>query len=123
MLSNNAAYDKQKDLLSSETGHFSLIRAMHLADLITELNGKQAFPPRICSVSLLAWGMWRDILANRFSVFPSRLLWYYVRLLLPQLLSRRTYLSWKCIRRAGLFAVWAFFRFHGRQGCALEEQE
>ncbi|KAK0724802.1 hypothetical protein B0H67DRAFT_115488 [Lasiosphaeris hirsuta] len=34
-----APYDKQKVLLSSETGHFSLIRAMHLADLITELNG------------------------------------------------------------------------------------
>ncbi|KAG8162776.1 hypothetical protein KVR01_007254 [Diaporthe batatas] len=34
-----SSYDKQKDLLSSETGHFSLIRAMHLADLITELNG------------------------------------------------------------------------------------
>ncbi|KAK3690021.1 hypothetical protein B0T22DRAFT_499574 [Podospora appendiculata] len=32
-------YDKQKDLLGSDTGHFSLIRAMHLADLITELNG------------------------------------------------------------------------------------
>jgi len=31
--------DKQKRLLSSETGHFSLVRAMHLADLITELNG------------------------------------------------------------------------------------
>lgn len=31
--------DKQKTLLSSETGHFSLIRALHLADLITELNG------------------------------------------------------------------------------------
>lgn len=34
-----AAYDKQKVLLSSEVGHFSLIRALHLADLITELNG------------------------------------------------------------------------------------
>ena len=33
------AVDKQKKLLSEETGHFSLIRAMHLADLITELNG------------------------------------------------------------------------------------
>ncbi|KAM7221518.1 CDP-diacylglycerol--serine O-phosphatidyltransferase [Rhypophila decipiens] len=32
-------YDKQKDLLSNEMGHFSLVRAMHLADLITELNG------------------------------------------------------------------------------------
>jgi len=27
-------------LLASDTGHFSLIRALHLADLITELNGK-----------------------------------------------------------------------------------
>ncbi|PSR92338.1 hypothetical protein BD289DRAFT_405951 [Coniella lustricola] len=33
------SYDKQKVLLSSEVGHFSLIRALHLADLITELNG------------------------------------------------------------------------------------
>ncbi|KAK1753506.1 hypothetical protein QBC47DRAFT_303367 [Echria macrotheca] len=38
-LTDEPSYDKQKDLLSSETGHFSLIRAMHLADLITELNG------------------------------------------------------------------------------------
>merc|ERR1712000_169916 len=36
---STAAVDKQKKLLSEETGHFSLIRAMHLADLITELNG------------------------------------------------------------------------------------
>ncbi|ROV90740.1 hypothetical protein VSDG_08320 [Cytospora chrysosperma] len=34
------SYDKQKDLLSSDAGgHFSLIKALHLADLITELNG------------------------------------------------------------------------------------
>ncbi|KAL4797219.1 hypothetical protein BDV19DRAFT_49505 [Aspergillus venezuelensis] len=31
--------EKQKMLLSSETGHFSMIRALHLADLVTELNG------------------------------------------------------------------------------------
>lgn len=31
--------DKQTTLLGEETGHFSLIRAMHMADLITELNG------------------------------------------------------------------------------------
>merc|ERR1712000_269720 len=36
---STAAVDKQKKLLSEETGHFSLIRAMHLADVITELNG------------------------------------------------------------------------------------
>jgi len=31
--------DKQARLLSQETGHFSLVRALHLADFITELNG------------------------------------------------------------------------------------
>lgn len=39
------AYDKQKVLLSSEVGHFSLIRALHLADLITEMNGTSCSPP------------------------------------------------------------------------------
>ncbi|ORY15838.1 phosphatidylserine synthase, partial [Clohesyomyces aquaticus] len=31
--------DKQARLLSTEAGHFSLVRALHLADFITELNG------------------------------------------------------------------------------------
>ncbi|EZF10294.1 hypothetical protein H112_08484 [Trichophyton rubrum D6] len=35
----DAGQDKQKILLSADTGHFSLIRALHLADFITELNG------------------------------------------------------------------------------------
>ncbi|KAI1826331.1 hypothetical protein F4861DRAFT_102363 [Xylaria intraflava] len=33
------AHNKQKDLLASTTGHFSLLRALHMADYITELNG------------------------------------------------------------------------------------
>jgi hypothetical protein len=33
------ATDKQVRLLSTDAGHFSLIRALHLADFITELNG------------------------------------------------------------------------------------
>ena len=39
MARQSAAHDKQKILFSTDAGHFSLIRAMHLADLITELNG------------------------------------------------------------------------------------
>ena len=35
--------DKQKMLLSADVGHFSLVRAMHLADLITLMNGKDLF--------------------------------------------------------------------------------
>ncbi|KAL4866000.1 hypothetical protein BDV12DRAFT_173696 [Aspergillus spectabilis] len=31
--------EKQKMLLSSDTGHFSMVKALHLADLVTELNG------------------------------------------------------------------------------------
>jgi CDP-diacylglycerol---serine O-phosphatidyltransferase len=34
------AVDKQKKLLHEATGHFTMIRMLHLADLITELNGK-----------------------------------------------------------------------------------
>ncbi len=39
-----AAVDKQKKLLADDTGHFSMIKMLHLADLITELNGI-AFSP------------------------------------------------------------------------------
>ncbi|KAA8649822.1 CDP-diacylglycerol-serine O-phosphatidyltransferase [Aspergillus tanneri] len=35
---NDGGQEKQKMLLSSETGHFSMIKALHLADLVTELN-------------------------------------------------------------------------------------
>jgi len=38
-VASEPAMDKQKMLLSADTGHFSLIKALHLADLITELNG------------------------------------------------------------------------------------
>jgi len=33
------ATDKQKQLLAENSGHFSMIKMLHLADLITELNG------------------------------------------------------------------------------------
>ncbi|MCJ1483412.1 CDP-diacylglycerol-serine O-phosphatidyltransferase [Schaereria dolodes] len=36
---SEGSQEKQKMLLASDTGHFSLIKALHLADLITELNG------------------------------------------------------------------------------------
>ncbi|KAI2795098.1 CDP-diacylglycerol--serine O-phosphatidyltransferase [Penicillium oxalicum] len=35
--------EKQKMLLSSEQGHFSLVKALHLADLVTELNVMSVF--------------------------------------------------------------------------------
>ncbi|KAI0198628.1 hypothetical protein F4808DRAFT_252546 [Astrocystis sublimbata] len=36
---NEPTEDKQKVLLSGDPGHFSLLRALHMADYITELNG------------------------------------------------------------------------------------
>ncbi|MCJ1475143.1 CDP-diacylglycerol-serine O-phosphatidyltransferase [Lambiella insularis] len=42
--------DKQKMLLESNAGHFSMIRALHLADLITELNGFCGFMSILCSM-------------------------------------------------------------------------
>ncbi|EMR63474.1 hypothetical protein MGN70_010335 [Eutypa lata] len=38
-IAEEPSYNKQKDLLSSTTGHFSLLKALHMADYITELNG------------------------------------------------------------------------------------
>ncbi|KAF2144752.1 uncharacterized protein K452DRAFT_266831 [Aplosporella prunicola CBS 121167] len=35
----NPSQEKQMRLLAADAGHFSLVKAMHLADVITELNG------------------------------------------------------------------------------------
>jgi hypothetical protein len=34
------AVEKQKKLLEEDSGHFSMIKMLHMADLITELNGR-----------------------------------------------------------------------------------
>ncbi|KAL9602980.1 MAG: hypothetical protein Q9219_001505 [cf. Caloplaca sp. 3 TL-2023] len=36
---SDGGQEKQKKLLAADAGHFSMIKALHLADLITELNG------------------------------------------------------------------------------------
>ncbi|KAJ5295901.1 CDP-alcohol phosphatidyltransferase [Penicillium antarcticum] len=41
--SGDGGQEKQKMLLSSEQGHFSMIKALHLADLVTEMNGKISY--------------------------------------------------------------------------------
>ncbi|KAL8780240.1 MAG: hypothetical protein Q9194_001003 [Teloschistes cf. exilis] len=54
---SDGGQEKQKKLLEADAGHFSMIKALHLADLITELNG--TVPPslqkknNICTVHLL----------------------------------------------------------------------
>ncbi|KAL9615544.1 MAG: hypothetical protein Q9167_000057 [Letrouitia subvulpina] len=39
VLIHYSGQEKQKKLLASDAGHFSMIKALHLADLITEMNG------------------------------------------------------------------------------------
>ena len=36
--------EEQKQMLADDTRHFSMIRMLHLADLITELNGSSFLP-------------------------------------------------------------------------------
>lgn len=47
------AQDKQKRLLEQETGHFSMVRALHLADLITLMNGMRPGPLCLCNVLIV----------------------------------------------------------------------
>lgn len=49
-----ASQDKQRRLLEAETGHFSMIRTLHLADLITELNGFCGFMSVLSSMRYLS---------------------------------------------------------------------
>lgn len=94
------ADDKQAKLLSQEAGHFSLVRALHMADFITELNGthdlsriSSPFPRWIENLSdfarprsaLLSLGIAFRMVANE----NIRLLRCYVRLLVPPLLHPR----------------------------------
>jgi CDP-diacylglycerol--serine O-phosphatidyltransferase len=47
------AIDKQKTLLSADVGHFSLVRAMHLADLITLMNGMYTLTTKTVAFGML----------------------------------------------------------------------
>ncbi|EGY19114.1 CDP-diacylglycerol-serine O-phosphatidyltransferase [Verticillium dahliae VdLs.17] len=109
------AQDKQKLLLSSETGHFSLIRAMHLADLITLCNGTL---PRLLANSA------GDLSFPRkpCSLTCHRRLRNTLHLHLPQLLPRRPGRPLDHVPRPLLPAVRPLLRLYGRQGGALAQK-
>lgn len=48
------SHEKQRRLLQAETGHFSMVRTLHLADLITELNGFCGFMSILSSMRYLS---------------------------------------------------------------------
>ncbi|RKF81773.1 CDP-diacylglycerol--serine O-phosphatidyltransferase [Golovinomyces cichoracearum] len=71
----DAGNDMQKKLLREDTGHFSLIRMLHLADFITELNGfcgvMSIFSSmRYCLGSPSAYGnLWAALALMPFGLF------------------------------------------------------
>ncbi|EEA24015.1 CDP-diacylglycerol-serine O-phosphatidyltransferase [Talaromyces marneffei ATCC 18224] len=50
----DVSQEKQKTLLRAETGHFTMVRTLHLADLITELNGFCGFMSVLSSMRYLS---------------------------------------------------------------------
>lgn len=80
-LTDRKAVDKQKILLEKDSGHFSMIKMLHLADLITELNGTYLFfrsSPRHVSYA----GAGKEL-----TMVPRRILRCHVYLQLDALLS------------------------------------
>ncbi|KAJ5898890.1 CDP-alcohol phosphatidyltransferase [Penicillium taxi] len=69
--SGDGGQEKQKMLLSSEHGHFSLVKALHLADLVTELNVMSIFSSmRYCLGDPSDYGaLWAALAFMPFGLF------------------------------------------------------
>jgi hypothetical protein len=85
---------------------------LHLADLITELNGT-ALLPHCPSTALLV----------SYINVPFRLLRSHVYLLLDAILPWASLCTCKSLGRVGFHALWVILRFHGWQGSKVEEEE
>ncbi|KAJ5770037.1 CDP-alcohol phosphatidyltransferase [Penicillium nucicola] len=66
-----AGQEKQKMLLSSEQGHFSMVKALHLADLVTEMNVMSVFSSmRYCLGDPTDYGaIWAALAFMPFGLF------------------------------------------------------
>jgi len=85
-----------------------MIRMLHLADLITELNGTASKAP----------------LANiRILIDAIRILRSHVYLLLYALLPWPALCTRKPVGGLSIYAVWFVLRFYGREGREMEEEE
>lgn len=126
------ADDKQARLLSQEAGHFSLVRALHMADFITELNGTLTCPKilflkrylALAKLDLLKARCARSNLDRRISANEdTRLLRHNVCLLLPPLLHpNRPHQPHESLLGVGLHPAWPVLRLHGRQGREVEKE-
>jgi len=81
---------------------------LHLADLITELNGTALCPTAT--------------LVSQVNV-PFRLLRSHVHLLLDAILPWVSLCTCKSLGSVGIHALWVVLRFHGWQGSTMEKEE
>jgi hypothetical protein len=80
---------------------------LHLADLITELNGTASKAPLDIPILIDA----------------IRILRSHVYLLFDALLPRPTLCTRKLVGCLSIHALRSVLRFHGREGCEMEEEE
>lgn len=88
---------------------YPYFRALHLADLITELNG------RWLTLNLLLSKTFVDDCAGR-------LLRSYVCVLQYEILSGSARSLWQPLGGSGIHALWIVFRLHGREGGEMAQQ-
>jgi hypothetical protein len=84
-----------------------MIKMLHLADLITELNGTSPYAMPLYSQTNA----------------PPRLLRNYVYLLFYAILPWASLCTCKSLGSIGIHALWVILRFYGWQGCTMEEEE
>ncbi|TQS39369.1 hypothetical protein Golomagni_00107 [Golovinomyces magnicellulatus] len=108
-IAEDAGNDMQKKLLREDTGHFSLVRMLHLADFITELNGEE-----------LVLNFKYKCPADQKTL---RLLRCHVDIFLNALLSWFSISIWESMGSIGSHALWFVFRFHGWQSSEMEKKK
>jgi hypothetical protein len=104
-------------LLASDTGHFSLIKALHMADLITELNGTIITLPHFLDHYCM------PMCKTFIYIHTSRLLRCHVHLFIHAILSRGAKRLRQSLGGISVYALRVILRFHGREGGQVEKKE
>jgi len=87
-----------------------MLRMLHMADYITELNGNTTPPKRPILKLMYSWTAFRILRSN-------------VYLLLHALLSRSSFGTRKPMGRFSIYALRAVLRFHGWESRKMAKEE
>ena len=114
---------KQAMLLAQDAGHFSMIRALHLADLITEMNGKCIPPPPAILGLHPPYSPASSSATNNHTDILRRILRLHVHPLLDAVLPEpRSNRSNQPLARLGLHPLRSVLRLLRRQSRTLARQ-